>query len=82
MSKTKREKNQLAIKAAIRLRTELSLVQSSLEFFRDANPRDRDILKRVVPGADAGRIAGLLTSLYDENELAAWLAFAEDKWVN
>ena len=69
--------NALALKSALRVRAELSLLVMDLEFFRDATPTDREILKKTVPGAEAGRISGLLASLYNENELAAWITFSE-----
>jgi hypothetical protein len=70
--------NALALKSALRVKAELSLLLMDLEFFRDATPEERDILKKTVPGPEWGRISGLMASMYDENELAAWKAFSEN----
>jgi hypothetical protein len=64
---------------AERLRLLWPLLKDYLQYFRDSSPEDRAILKKILPGTEAGYISGLLSALYDEDQLAAWLTFAESR---
>lgn len=66
-----------ASRSARRIRAMLWLVKEELEFFRDGPESARRILRRHLPGREAGRLAGLLTALYDEEQLAAFKTFVE-----
>ena len=47
-----------------------------LEFFKTGSPTDRDLLRRIVPGADVGYITSLLRALYDEDQFEQWILFS------
>lgn len=53
------------------------LLQDALEYFRTSSPEAREALRDLLPGPEAGRLAALLVALYDEDQLAAFEAFAE-----
>jgi hypothetical protein len=63
--------------AARRVSAILLLLKHELEFFRSASKDDRRVLAEYVPGPEAGFIAGLLTALYDEDQLAAFETFSQ-----
>lgn len=68
-----------AAKQATQLKADLDGIRKILLYFRDADPSDRKILRETVPGREIGYLAGLMTALYDEDQLAAWLVFSEDE---
>ena len=71
---------QLALKAthsAEKIKMLKILMLDELEYFRDATPEERKILKRLLPGVEAGYFSGLLSALYDEDQLAEWMIFSE-----
>jgi len=47
-----------------------------LEFFKKGSPQDRELLRRMVPGADVGYITSLLRALYDEDQFEEWILFS------
>ena len=76
--KSKQSEDKGANLAAERLKAEFSRIKGDLVFFRDAGTDARQILKNVIPGKQAGYISGLLTALYDEDQLEAWITFSKD----
>ena len=50
-----------------------------LEYFKNSSPEARNILKSYIPGYDIGLLAGLLTALYDEDQLQAYKTFTNMK---
>ena len=63
--------------AARRVSAALLLLKHELQFFRSASRDARQLLAEYVPGPEAGFIAGLLTALYDEDQLAAFETFSK-----
>ena len=70
---------QEAKQAAERIKAITLLLKHELNYFQNARPEVRDILKDYLLGPEAGRIAGLLIALYDEDQLEVWKTFSEDK---
>lgn len=66
-----------AIQIAEKIRALKYLMVEELEFFRDAGPEERQVLKSIIPGVEAGYLSGLLAALYDEDQLSAWITFSE-----
>jgi len=62
-------------KSAERLKAFAFLLKDELEYFKGSSPEARTILKEKLPGPTAGYIAGLLTALYDENQLEIFKNF-------
>lgn len=59
------------------LKYSLALALDHLEFFKCASPKDRTFLKQVLPGKEVGYFTGLISSLYEEEQLKAWRLFSE-----
>ncbi len=64
---------------AERLKALIFLIKDELEYFKNASEEERDILKSHIPGSDIGLLAGLLTALYDEDQLQAFKTFSDIK---
>lgn len=52
---------------------------ADLEYFKRGTADDRALLKTVVPPRDVGYLTTLLKAMYDEDQFATWLYFAEYK---
>ncbi|OQX89340.1 MAG: hypothetical protein B6D65_03655 [candidate division Zixibacteria bacterium 4484_93] len=68
-----------AKQAAERLKAITFLLKHELNYFQNTRPEVRQILKDYLPGPEAGRIAGLLIALYDEDQLEVWKTFSDNK---
>lgn len=68
-----------AVKQATQLKADLEGIRKILLYFRDVDPSDRKNLRETIPGREIGYLAGLMTALYDEDQLAAWLVFSKDE---
>jgi hypothetical protein len=64
---------------AERLKALLFLIKDELEYFKNSSPEARNILKLYIPGSDTGLLVGLLTALYDEDQLQAYKTFTNMK---
>ena len=69
--------NDAVARRATLLKYSLALALDHLEFFKCASPKDRTFLKEVLPGKEVGYFTGLISSLYDEEQLKAWRLFSE-----
>lgn len=58
-----------------RLKALLFLLKDELDFFKYSSPEARNVLKSCISGSDIGLLAGLLTALYDEDQLKAFKTF-------
>ena len=81
MKHAKRELKHLekATHSAEKIKKLKILMLDELEYFRDATPEERKILKRLLPGVEAGYFSGLLSALYNEDQLVEWMTFSERK---
>ena len=64
---------------AERLKALLFLIKDELEYFKNSSPEARNILKSYIPGSYTGLLVGLLTALYDEDQLQAYKTFTNMK---
>lgn len=64
---------------AEKLKAILFLIKDELEYFKNSSPEVRNILKSYIPGNDIGLLVGLLTALYDEDQLQAYKTFTNLK---
>jgi len=64
---------------AEKLKALLFLIKDELEYFKNSSPEAREILKSSILGSDIGLLAGLLTALYDEDQLQAYKTFTNMK---
>jgi len=67
-----------AIHSIERLKATLILLKDELEFFKNSTPELRNILKEQIPGHHMGYLAGLITALYDENQLDIFKNFSKE----
>lgn len=65
----------LAHAREVRLR--IQELTNILEFFKRGSTRDRDALRRTIPGRDMGYLTSLLRALYDEDQFEAWILFSD-----
>jgi len=68
-----------AILSAEKVKSLLFLVEDELEYFMKSSKENRIILKELLPGPTVGYITSLLSALYDEDQLAIFKAFSENK---
>ena len=80
IKKEKKMKNKTlldAVNAAERLKALIFLLKDELNYFKESSSEAREILKEHIPGSEVGSVAGLLTALYDEDQLDALKVFSK-----
>jgi len=61
---------------AARVLETLRRLGEQLDFVKTGSRKDRDLLRRIVPGTDVGYITSLLRALYDEDQFEEWILFS------
>lgn len=57
----------------------LRIALDYLEFFKNSNVQDREILRKILSSEDVGYFTSLFASLFDENHLKIWETFQQDQ---
>lgn len=64
--------------SAEKIKSIVFLLKDELEYFKESSPEVREVLKEFIPGPTMGYISGLLTALYDENQLEIFKNFLKE----